>query len=156
MLTLYRDSKGENSTIGRLCIGEGLSEYLFCYVVEDEKRSEKVAGKTRIPAGTYELGIRKGSPMANRYDNKYSDIGHNGMIWLKDVPDFEFVYIHVGNTHEETEGCLLLNYTAYIDPANGGGSGGRSVAAYKDFYKKIRPLLDDEKVFITIKDEGVN
>ena len=94
--------------------------------------------------------------MANRYDNNYSDIGHAGMLWLKDVPEFEYVYMHIGNSHENTEGCLLVNYTAYLDPANGGGSGGRSVAAYKDLYKKIYPVLEmGEQVFITIKDEGV-
>jgi len=76
-LTLYRDSKGTNSTIGRLHIGEGMAEYLFGYTCEDEKRTKKVAGKTRIPAGTYEIKLRKGSPMASRYDNKYHRIGHD-------------------------------------------------------------------------------
>lgn len=156
ILTLYRDSKGPDSTIGRLCIGEGLTEYLFCYTIEDESRAKKVAGKTRMPAGTYEVGIRKGSPMANRYDSNYHDIAHDGMLWLKDVPDFEYVYIHVGNDHEDTKGCILVNLTAYLDANSGGGSGGRSTQAYKKLYPIIRKAISlGEKVLITIKDEGV-
>ena len=155
-LTLYRDSKGQDSTIGRLCIGDGLAEYLFCYTCEDEKRTEKIAGKTRIPAGTYEIKLRIGSPMANRYDDKFHRIGHNGMLWLQGVPDFEYVYIHLGSSHEDTEGCLLVGYSCTIDTYSGGGSIGRSTQAYEKLYPIVyESIKSGEEVFITIKDEGV-
>lgn len=156
ILTLYRDSKGTDSTIGRLCIGEGLTQYLFCYTVEDQEQPRKVKGETRIPAGTYEIKTRRGSPMANSYDIKYREIDHDGMLWLQDVPNFDYVYIHIGNTYDHSEGCILVNYTAYIDAINGGGHGGRSTQAYKALYPKIKKALNSgEKVLITIKDEGV-
>ena len=155
-LTLYRDSKGPVSTIGRLCIGENLTEFLFCYTVEDEQRTQKVAGHTRIPAGRYEIKLKRGTPMSNRYDNTHSDIEHDGMLWLQEVPNFENVYIHIGNNHDDSAGCILLNYTCYIDPIDGGGSGGRSVQAYKALYKKVYPVFEmGEAVYITIKNEGV-
>ena len=155
-LTLYRDSKGQDSTIGRLCIGDGVSEVLFCYTCEDEKRINKVAGKTRIPAGIYEIKLRTGSPMANRYDNKFHRIGHDGMIHLQDVPDFTNVYLHIGNTHEDTEGCLLVGYSCTIDTYSGGGSIGRSTQAYEKLYPMVyEAIKSGEKVFITIKDEGI-
>lgn len=155
-LTLYRDSKGKDSTIGRLTIGDMVSEYLFCYVVEDEKRRTKVAGETRIPAGRYEIKLRRGTPMGKRYDKLYSEVGHDGMLELQGVDNFSFIYIHIGNDEADTEGCLLVNYNSYLDPVNGGGSGGRSTDAYLDLYRIIYPkLVLGEKVYITIKDEGV-
>ena len=156
ILTIYRDSKGTDSTIGRLCIGEGLSEYLYCYTVEDEARVKKVAGETRIPSGTYEIGIRKGSPMANRYDSTHHDIGHDGMLHILNIPNFEYVYIHIGNNDDQTEGCILVNFTSYLDTIHGGGTGGRSPQAYRKLYPMIRKAISHgEKVLLTIKDEGV-
>ena len=155
-LTVYRDSKGSDSTIGRLCIGSGVSEFLFCYTCEDESRVKKVAGSTRIPSGTYEIKLRKGAPMANRYDNAHEDIGHDGMLHLQDVPDFNFVYIHSGNNHEDTEGCILVGYGATIDHSSGGGTIQRSTQAYRALYRKVKAALDaGDRVEITIKDEGV-
>ena len=31
------------------------------------------------------------------------------MIWLQDVPDFTYVYIHTGNTDDHTEGAFSLD-----------------------------------------------
>lgn len=155
-LTLYRENTGADSTIGSLWIGEGLTAYHFCYVCEDEKRVEKIAGETRIPSGTYEIKLRIGSPMANRYDSRHHDINHNGMFEIKDIPNFTNVMIHIGNNDDDTAGCLLVGYSSTIDTRNGGGTIGRSTQAYKDLYPKIKKSLDKgEKVFITIKDEGV-
>lgn len=155
-LTLYRDNGGINSTLGRLCIGEGLTEYMFSYTLEDEKRVEKVNGKTRIPAGTYEIKLRVGSPMANRYDSRYHDINHNGMLWITEVPNFTYCYLHIGNTDEDTDGCPLVGFSSTIDSMSGGGFIGRSTQAYKALYPKVYSAIESgEKVFITIKDEGV-
>ena len=155
-ITVYRDSGGIDSTIGRLTIGQGLSEYLHSYTCEDQRQNKKIAGETRIPAGVYEIKLRHGSPMSNRYDSRYSDIDHSGMLWLQEVPNFSYVYMHSGNNDDDTEGCILVGYTGNIDIANGGGNIGRSSLAYKDLYKKVHPvLMAGEKVYIEIKDEGV-
>jgi hypothetical protein len=155
-LTLYRDSKGEESTIGRLCIGEGVSEYLFCYTLEDQSQITKINGETRIPSGTYEIKKRHGSPMANRYDQAHDSIEHNGMLWLQDVPDFKWVYIHIGNTDDDTDGCILVGYHSILNGSMGGGSIAQSRDAYRNLYKEVSYAIDcGEQVFITIKDEGV-
>lgn len=155
-LTVYRDSGGQDSTLGRLCIGTGAAEYLFCYTCEDQRQLEKVAGETRIPAGLYEIKKRLVSPMARRYDHKYDDIAHNGMLHLQDVPEFTDVYVHVGNDDDDSQGCLLVGYIAYLHPVYGGGSIGRSSDAYKALYKFVGPAIDSgEQVFIEIKDEGI-
>lgn len=156
ILTVYRDSGGTDSTIGRLCIGEGVHEYLFAYTCEDERRAEKVADETRIPSGTYEIKLRLGSPMANKYDSRHHDINHNGMLWITGVPNFTYCYLHIGNNDDDTSGCPLIGYSCTIDTRNGGGTIGRSTQAYKDLYPKVYGAIKSgEKVFITIKDEGV-
>ena len=104
-LTLFRVNKGQDSTIGSLWIGEGLTKYHFCETCEDEQRTEKLAGETRIPAGTYEIKKRYDSPMAKRYDANHARIGHKGMLWIQDVPNFTYCYLHKGNTDDDTDGC---------------------------------------------------
>ena len=105
----------------------------FCYVCEDEKREIKVAGETRIPNGTYNIKLRNEGGMTKRYAAKYDF--HQGMIHIQDVPGFEWIYIHVGNTDDHTEGCLLVGYGA--NRVNMENTVSRSRDAYTDLYKAI-------------------
>ena len=99
-LRLERHSSGKVATIGELSInGVG-----FCHVLEDVIRERKgvpvekwkVAGETAIPAGTYRVEIT------------YSPRFQADLPLLLSVPGFAGVRIHAGNTHENTEGCLLV------------------------------------------------
>ena len=85
LITLYRDNGGLESTIGRLCIGEGITEHHFCYTLEDQRQVKKVKGETRIPAGTYEIKLRTVGGFTKRYEQRFPDM-HRGMLWLQDVP----------------------------------------------------------------------
>ena len=42
--------------------------------------------------------------------SKYGDM-HKGMLWVRDIPGFEYILIHTGNTDEHTSGCLLVGDT---------------------------------------------
>jgi hypothetical protein len=106
----------------------------FCYVCEDEKREVKIKGETRIPVGTYKIELRDEGGMTKRYEAKFPGL-HRGMLWLRHVPGFEWVYIHIGNTDDHTEGCLLVGYGA--NRTNGENTVSRSTDAYKDLYKII-------------------
>ncbi len=79
----------------------------LCFVLEDDHDPVKIVGDTRVPAGCYELDLRTESPMATRYAMQFPGI-HKGMVWLRDVPNYRFVYMHVGNDEDDTDGCLLL------------------------------------------------
>jgi hypothetical protein len=79
----------------------------LCYTLEDEFRVKKVSGETRIPAGTYELKLRTVGPLNARYQLRFNDI-HQGMIWLQDVPNFKWIYLHCGNDDDDTDGCILV------------------------------------------------
>ncbi len=91
----------------RCTLGILRCEGLILCTLEDPSQHQKIPGKTRIPAGTYELSLRRKSPMADRYRERFGPM-HKGMIWLRDVPDFQWVYFHIGNDPEDTEGCLLV------------------------------------------------
>ncbi|KKM85640.1 hypothetical protein LCGC14_1287070 [marine sediment metagenome] len=79
----------------------------LCYILEDEFRIKKVSGETRIPAGIYELKLRTEGSLTKRYELRFPDI-HEGMIWLQDVPNFKWIYLHCGNDDDDTDGCVLV------------------------------------------------
>lgn len=91
-LTLKRVYPTDDYTIGELYI-EG--EY-FCDTLEDTVREKKIAGKTAIPYGKYEVIVNR-SPRFKRE-----------LPLLLDVPNFTGIRIHRGNTAEDTSGCILV------------------------------------------------
>ena len=114
------------------------------YTLEDEGRTIKVFGETRIPDGTYSIELRTEGGFDARYAKKFPDM-HKGMLWVKDVPNFEYILIHIGNDDDDTAGCLLVGSTADKDKGFIGGS----TKAYKDMYPKVlAALLDNECVEI--------
>lgn len=105
-MQLKRIAKRDNYTIGRLYID---GEY-FCDTLEDKVRDltkeAKVYGKTAIPEGTYEVTLRVQSP---RFSQKRQyDFCKGYLPRLLNVPQFEGVLIHVGNTASDTDGCILV------------------------------------------------
>jgi len=119
-----------------------------CYTLEDEARTVKVYGETCIPDGTYDIELRTVGGFNTKYLNKFGGEFHKGMLWIKDVPNFEYILIHIGNTDEDTAGCLLVGSTADKDK----GFIGASTGAYKALYPKVRAALyNNEKVTITYK-----
>ena len=103
---VLRISSGKDSTSGLLFeIDRGKGTFL-AYTLEDEQRDVKVWGETRIPAGTYKLKLRTEGGFHSRYLAKYSADFHKGMIWVQDVPGFEYILWHTGNTDEHTAGIV--------------------------------------------------
>ena len=106
-----------------------------CFGLEDEHRAVKVAGETRIPAGTYPVELRTEGGMHSRYLEKFPDI-HKGMLWLQDVPGFEWIYFHIGNTDDHTAGCILVGQGANLGPL-GTVTLKNSTSAYIAFYERV-------------------
>ena len=124
-----------------------------CFTLEDEERTVKVKGETRIPNGRYKIELRTVGGFHNRYLNKYGANFHKGMLWVKDVPNFEYILIHTGNTDEHTAGCLLVGMN---QDANNVGFLGNSTVAYKMIYKDVRDaILQGEEVWINYKDINI-
>lgn len=95
-ITVVRDEFGENHTLSTLAV----NGKILCDVLEDTDRKletggVKEYGETAIPRGTYKVIID--------YSNRFKrELPH-----ILDVPQFEGVRIHPGNTPADTHGCLL-------------------------------------------------
>lgn len=128
-LNLTRKIFTSESTIGTLSVDDDFE----CVTLEDRVRDKKIHGATAIPAGTYEVVIRH-SPKFGRK-----------MPRLKDVPGFEGILIHWGNTAADTEGCILVGQS---EAKNFVGS---SRAAFAALFAKIEAAVArGEPIEITV------
>ena len=111
----------------------------ICQTLEDPIRSigphgeGKIAGRTAIPPGRYRIVLS--------YSNRFKRV----MPELVNVPCFLGIRIHVGNTVEDTDGCLLVG-TRRVRA---------SLVESRPAYARLMTLLEaadrtKEKVFITI------
>ena len=124
----------------------------LCYSLEDEFRNDKVKHETRVPAGTYQILLRKEGGFNARYTKKYGDF-HKGMLHVQNVPGFEYILIHTGNTDEHTSGCLIVGDSQENNQLLKNGFIGKSVQAYKRIYTPIAKALEAGKeVTITYVD----
>jgi len=123
---------------GEATIGIMMTDGKFeAFTLEDEKRTKKVNGETRIPAGLYSIDFQKiVTPKTKAYRRKYDWFSFH--LEIKDVSGFTNVYLHVGNYDTDTDGCVLLGTTADSDS----GVIGRSTKAFKRFYEKISSGLE--------------
>lgn len=151
-LEVLRFSSEEDSTNGLLFdVSNGKRKFL-CYTLEDEHRDIKVMSETRVPAGTYDITLRTVGGFHGRYTKKYGDM-HKGMLWVREVPGFEYILIHTGNTDEHTAGCLLLGDSQQNNTIKSDGFVGSSVQAYTRIYPSIAKALEEgEEVTITYID----
>ena len=149
-LLLLRYSSRENSTLGMLhTVVSGVLTF-FSYTLEDEYREYKIPGKTRIPASEYVIKLRAVGKVSESYAKKYPN--HRGMLWLQNVHNFEWIYIHEGNTHGHTEGCILVGETA-VTSVSGEHKIRHSEGAYSRLYNMLLPILESgERVTIRIND----
>lgn len=108
-LELKRTALKAGYTIGRLSID---GKY-FCDTLEDTVRDtnrngvfdngeRKIHGRTAIPYGRYKVTLTL-SPRFGRI-----------LPLLHDVPQFNGVRIHSGNTADDTEGCILVGYNRAV------------------------------------------
>jgi len=124
-LELRRMEFGTSYTIGRLYIDGAFQ----CYTLEDKVREVdgqpvqvwKVPTKTAIPKGTYKLII----DFSNRFQK---DMPH-----ILDVPGFEGIRIHSGNTSEDTEGCIIVG-----NAWNGSNFVSNSKIAFNALFSKLQ------------------
>lgn len=139
-LTLKRIALRPTYTIGKLYI----DDVYFCDTIEDTVRDlnkngkfdngeKKVHSKTAIPYGIYEIKWTY-SPRFNKYTPQ-----------LMNVPSFEGIRIHAGNTSADTEGCLILGKNKQV------GKVLNSRDTINKFYPIIKEACSNGKVTIEIK-----
>jgi len=100
-LLSLREIFASQYTHGRLFV----DNVFECYTLEDtdrhleDKRNTKVPHQTAIPVGEYKVIINKSRRFCCM------------MPLICDVPDFDGIRIHAGNTADDTEGCILVGQT---------------------------------------------
>lgn len=146
-LELNRYSDNGNSTLGVLLVDGKFN----CYTLEDEARSEKLNGETRIPQGTYRIKFRKVlSPLTRKYREKYDWFEWH--LELQDVRGFKYVYVHIGNFEDHTDACILVGQEANNNTLEKGMLK-NSMLAFKDLYEWVSLKLKlGAVVLITIRD----
>ena len=140
-LQVLRFSSQADCTHGLLFEISEIGKRFLCYTLEDEHRVLKIRGETRIPAGIYNIILITEGGFHQRYTRKYPSI-HRGMLQVMDVPNFEFILIHTGNTDEHTAGCLLVADSQENNIIIKDGFIGKSVNAYKRIYPPIAKQLE--------------
>ena len=103
-ILLKRIAKKETYTIGKLYI-DGV---YFCDTIEDKDRGlnqtmsindikkKKIYGETAIPTGSYSLVI----DYSNRFKRR--------MAHILNVPGYEGIRLHKGNTAKDSLGCIIV------------------------------------------------
>lgn len=167
-LLVLRFSSGHDSTLGALfdATPRNSKPIFLCFTLEDEHRpiDQKVRGETRIPSGRYRLILRKEGGQHERYLKKYGAGFHKGMLWLRtedptapdgtfgEVPNFKWILIHMGNTDDHTEGCLLVGDRPQQNVTKDGIIS-NSAETYERIYPPIaREIEEGKRVFITYLD----
>ena len=142
-LTLKRIAKKKTYTIGKLYI----DDVYFCDTIEDVDRGLyqgqnldlikkiKIPNKTAIPRGTYKITLNVVSP---KYSKKkiYQEICNGRVPRLLDVPGYEGVLIHIGNTAEDSAGCILVGENKQV------GKVLNSTETFRKLYNKIKGQTD--------------
>ena len=151
-LLLTRNYKKDKYTIGKLYI----NGKLFSNTIEDKDRGLtstmteaqikglKVYGETAIPTGTYDIDLNTVSPKFK--DRTWAKPYGGKLPRLLNVKGYEGVLIHVGNTHKDTLGCLLVGLNTKV---------GMVTNSTEYFHKLMKELLaaklKGEEIKITIK-----
>ena len=135
-IEVKRIAKRSTYTIGKMYIDGNY----FCDTLEDVDRGInqkdsldtikkiKVVGATAIPTGTYKVIVNM-SPKFQR-----------NLPRLIDVPGFEGILIHRGNTDKDTAGCILVGENKVVG----------KVINSTVYEKKLVNILQNTKEDITI------
>jgi hypothetical protein len=110
-LLLKRIAKKESYTIGKLYI----EDLYFCDTIEDvdrglrqdmplaEIKKIEVMHQTAIPTGTYRMVVNMSSSKKRLLPR------------LLDVPGFDGILIHRGNTEDDSSGCIIVGENKVVE-----------------------------------------
>lgn len=136
-LDLVRRTFGENTTTGDLYIDGAW----FGFTLEDRVRTgPKVPGETAIPEGLYPLIITPSPKFKRR------------LPLLVNVPGFDGIRIHPGNSHEDTQGCILVGEGVHEFSSEPRLT--KSVSAFNAIFEKIEEAIAaGESISVLIRNE---
>ena len=113
-LTLDRKYRKEKYSIGKLYVNgrylcdtcEDKDRNLYQGMSKEEIARIKVYGETAVPFGRYRISMKRKSP---KYSQKKQYEKCGGYVpYLRDVPGFSGILIHIGNFASDSAGCILV------------------------------------------------
>lgn len=151
-LKLKRIALRDTYTIGRLYV----DNHYFCDTLEDKVRDinkdgdlndvgeGKVYAKTAIPYGRYEVTMKVKSP---KFSQRTAYNWCSGYLpRLLNVPHFEGILIHAGNSADSSAGCLIVGENKIK------GQVINSMATLKKLVPILKRASDSgEKIWISIE-----
>lgn len=152
-ILVKRIAKKNTYTIGKLYI----DNVYYCDTIEDTDRGltqkmsvaeiakKKIKHLTAIPSGTYSVTLKQRSP---KYSQKPTFVKYCNayMPRLLNIPGYEGVLIHTGNTAEDSSGCIVVGYNKVV------GKVINSMDAFKKIYPILKAASDKgEQITITIQ-----
>lgn len=153
-LLVERKWKKEAYTIGKLYV----DDVFFCNTLEDKDRGLtstmslteikklKLKGETAIPTGTYTILMNVVSPKYSKSSWYIKNCNGARMPRLENVPGYEGVLIHSGNSAADTLGCILVGKNDVV------GMVTKSKDYLLQLYNKMYAAYKKgEKITITIK-----
>lgn len=153
-ILIDRKWKKEDYTIGKLYVDgvffsntlEDRDRGLTSTMSIEEIKKKKKTGDTAIPTGTYKVRMDIPSPRFSKSNWYIKNCNGAKMPRLKDVPGYDGVLIHCGNTAKDTEGCILV----------GKNDVKGMVTKSKDYFLKLYNIMytaykKGENIEITIK-----
>ena len=148
-LILKRIARRDSYTIGHLYID---GQY-FCDTIEDTDRglrqdlplsvnqAKKRRGVTAIPVGRYRVTL---DVFSQRFSKKKQyDFTRGYLPRLLNVPAFDGILIHIGNTAADSEGCILVGRNTKV------GMVLESTKTFKDLYARLKSASGE--IYITVK-----
>lgn len=148
-LVLKRIARRDTYTIGHLYID---GQY-FCDTIEDTDRglrqdlplsvnqAKKRRGVTAIPVGRYRVTL---DVFSQRFSKKKQyDFTRGYLPRLLNVPAFDGILIHIGNTAADSEGCILVGRNTKV------GMVLESTKTFKDLYARLKSATGE--IYITVK-----
>lgn len=153
-ILIDRKWKKEDYTIGKLYVDgvffsntlEDRDRGLTSTMSIEEIKKKKKTGDTAIPTGTYKVRMDIPSPRFSKSNWYIKNCNGAKMPRLKDVPGYDGVLVHCGNTAKDTEGCILV----------GKNDVKGMVTKSKDYFLKLYNIMytaykKGENIEITIK-----
>lgn len=147
-LRLERTYKKEKYTIGNLYV-DGV---WFCNTIEDKDRGlrqdmpecvcrkKKIKYETAIPTGRYRVTLGVKSPKMSQ--RKAYDFCNGYVPRLINVPAFDGILIHIGNTEKDSAGCIIVGENK---------AKGRVINSTQVFHRLYETLEKaDDLIYITI------
>lgn len=134
IITLKRLKYYESCTIGQLIVNDKMKFYTLedKFIKLSKNCKEKIKHKTAIPAGTYNIELG--------WSNRFGKI----MPRIKNVPCFEGILIHSGNTEKDTSGCILVGKEILLKTLCD------SKIAFNEFFKYLEENKDKHEYLLEI------